>query len=104
MSGNVGNIRIAKWSVARGLRLLKRVSEALAMQTELLAEFETAGASDGYVFEELGECLLALDRGDESRPFFRRAYEQLSKDAYLAENEAARLARLARLRVLGVLP
>ncbi len=99
--GNIDNIRIAKWSVARCLRSLKRVSEALAMQRELLAEFEAAGATDGYVFEELGECLRALGHDDEARPFFARAHNELSKDAYLAENEAARLERLRDLGTMA---
>lgn len=95
--GNVDNIRIAKWSVARCLRSLKHWPEALVMQRELLAEFDAAGATDGYVFEELGECLLVLDRPAEAQPFFARAYAELSKDAYLVEHEAARLARLKQL-------
>ena len=95
--GNVDAIRIAKWSVACCLRSLKHVPEALALQRELLAEFEAAGTTNGYVFEELGECLLALDRVDDAKPFFARAYEELSKDAYLVENEATRLARLKNL-------
>ena len=53
------------------------------------------------MFEELGECLLAHGRGDEARPFFARAHEELSKDAYLAENEVARLERLRQLGAMA---
>ncbi len=97
MQGTVDNIRIAQWSVARCMRSLNRLAEALSMQRALLADFEAAGATDGYVFEELGECLLALGRADEAQSFFKHAYEELSKDAYLVEHDAIRLARLKQL-------
>ena len=51
----------------------------------------------GYTEEELGECLHALGRPDEARPFFARAHERLSRDSWLVENEPDRIARLKRL-------
>ena len=93
---NPVTIRIAKWSVARALRSLERTSEALDMQRSLLEEHESAGTKDGYVFEELAECLLILGKADDARPFFDLAYHELSKDAWLKENEADRLDRLQR--------
>lgn len=89
--------RIAKWTVGRAMRSLGRTEEALAMQQSLLEEHEAAGTSDGYVFEEVAECLFAQDRPDEARPFFGRAYRELSKDDWLTENEPERLDRLKRL-------
>ena len=89
-------IRIAKWSVARALRSLGRAVEALDMQRSLLAEHKSAGTKDGYVYEELAECLLILGKADDARPFFNLAYHELSKDAWLKENEADRLDRLQR--------
>ncbi len=65
--GRLPEIRIAKWCVARALRSLGRLEEALATQQVLLAEHKAAGGKDGYVYEELGECLLALDREAEAR-------------------------------------
>ncbi len=56
--------QIARWTVARALRSLGRTHEALAKQKALLEEHETAGTSDGYVFEEIAECLFALGRPD----------------------------------------
>ena len=94
---SVPEIRIAQWCVARTLRSLKRVEEALSKQMALKAEFEAAGEGDGYVFEEIGECLLALDRAQEAQPYFAKAHELLSQDAWLAEKEPARLARLKEL-------
>ena len=67
------------------------------MQQALLAELDSVGESDGYVFEEIGECLLALGRADEAQPHFARAYELLADDPALAEDRA----RLMRLRALG---
>jgi tetratricopeptide (TPR) repeat protein len=60
-SGTPEQVRIARWSVARCLRSLGRLDEALAIQTEL-----AAGPSDGYVDQELGELLEALGRPEEA--------------------------------------
>ncbi len=96
--GKQPQLDIARWCVARSLRSLGRVEEALAAQQALAADKRAAGrADDGYVSEELGECLLALGRAEEARPHFARAHELLSADAWLAEREPERLARIARL-------
>ncbi|MFN8413347.1 MAG: tetratricopeptide repeat protein [Anaerolineales bacterium] len=95
--GSVDKTRIAIWTVARCLRSLNRMEEALSKQMALKAEFESAGETDGYVFEEIGECLLALNRAEEARPYFAKAYEVLSQDAWLVEQEAERLKRLKEL-------
>jgi tetratricopeptide (TPR) repeat protein len=95
--GQERETRIAKWGVARALRALGRMNEALAMQEALLAEHEAIGSCDGFVFEELGECRLCLNRADEARPFFARAYEVLSKDPWLSRDEPARLQRIKEL-------
>jgi tetratricopeptide (TPR) repeat protein len=97
LEGDVNQIRIATWCVARALRSLQRVEEALSKQMTLKDEFETAGESDGYVFEEIGECLLALDRAQEAQPYFAKAYEILSQDTWLAEKETERIKRLKEL-------
>lgn len=75
--GDARKIRIAEWTVARCFRSLGRVEEALVIQERLLDEWERAGEPDLYVFEELGECLVALGRGDEAKPYFDDA-ERLS--------------------------
>jgi tetratricopeptide (TPR) repeat protein len=90
-------IRIARWCIARDLRALGRIEEALAIQQALFADYQQSLNEDGYVSEELGECLLALGRPDEARPHFQRAYDLLSQDIWLTANEADRLARLQRL-------
>jgi len=97
LKGSVNEIRIAQWCVGRSLRSLKRVEEALSKQITLKAEYEAAGESDGYVFEELGECLLALDRAQEAQPYFAKAHELLSQDVWLAEKEPERINRSKNL-------
>jgi tetratricopeptide (TPR) repeat protein len=89
--------RIATWSVARCLRSLDRFDEALAMQRELERANAQAGVPDGYVFEEIAELLLALDRRAESRPYFERAASELGRDPGVAKAQAARLQRLREL-------
>jgi tetratricopeptide (TPR) repeat protein len=88
----------ASWASARTLRSLGRVKEALTAQRALLAETERAGVTDGYILEEIGECLLALGRADEATPYFAQAFDALSTDDQLAEREPE---RLRRLRTLG---
>jgi tetratricopeptide (TPR) repeat protein len=95
--GQEREARIARWCVARALRSLGRVEEALAMQQALLEANQRDGANDGYGFEELAECLLALGRPAEARPYFARAYAELSRDPWLAKGEPERLERLKTL-------
>ena len=99
LKGSASELRIATWCVARALRSLKHVEEALAKQIKLKAEYDANNQSDGYVFEELGECLLELKRTEEARPYFVKAYETLSQDIWLAEKEPERLKRLKALSV-----
>ena len=95
--GRVNETRIARWCVARILRSLGRVDEALSKQLALSDEYEAAKEKDGYVFEEIGECLLVLNRPEDARPYFYEAYELLVQDTWLAEKEPERLARLKKL-------
>lgn len=88
-------LRVAKWCVARCLRALGRVEEALMKQQTILGE--SGAESDGYIHEEIGECLLALNKADEAKSYFAQAYTLLSQDPWLVENEAGRLARLKEL-------
>jgi tetratricopeptide (TPR) repeat protein len=93
--GKEPELTVAKWTVGRALRSLERYDEALEIHDQLAVS--PHGADDGYVHEERGECLLALGRADEARPAFAQAYELLSGDKWLAENEPDRLARLRDL-------
>lgn len=96
-NGNATAVRVAVWCVARALRSLNRLEEALSRQMDLKKEFDSVGETDGYVLEEIGECLLAMKRTEEAKKYFAGAYDILSQDAFLAENEPERLARLKTL-------
>jgi len=96
--GKPKETRVAEWCVARGLRALGRPVEAIAIQERLAAETARAGEpDDGYMAEEIGECLHALGREDEASPFFARAAELLAADPRLTEHEPGRIERLRRL-------
>jgi tetratricopeptide (TPR) repeat protein len=95
--GRVNETRIVAWCVARTLRSLGRTEEALSRQMVLKDEFDSTGENDGYVFEEIGECLLALNRLEEAHPYFLKAHDRLIQDPWLVEKEPDRLARLKKL-------
>ncbi len=96
--GNETSVFVARWAVARGLRALGRLEEALAAQEGLAADRDAADVpEDGYVSEELGELLLALGREQEATEHFARAADLLGDDPWFAEHEAARLERLRDL-------
>ncbi|HET7515262.1 MAG TPA: hypothetical protein VFJ60_10715, partial [Gaiella sp.] len=88
--GREGRARIARWSIARCLRSRGDVDEALAAQERLLAELDDTGETDGYVLEEIAECLLTLGRRDDARPFFARAHAELADDPQLLRDEPER--------------
>jgi tetratricopeptide (TPR) repeat protein len=89
-------IRIARWSVAKLTRVLGKTAEALPVQQALEKEWAEAGEPDGYVFEEVAECHLALDHAAEAKRYFGLAYDLLSKDDDL-NSEPERLARIKKL-------
>jgi tetratricopeptide (TPR) repeat protein len=89
--------RIALWCIAKTLRFLGRVEEALASQEQQLSAITAEGKDGAYVFEELGECLYALGREEEAIPFFAKAHAALSADPWLAESDPGRIKRLGEL-------
>lgn len=96
--GQPRELRSARWCVARELRALGRVAEALAEQQALLEQSRAAGAApDGYICEEIAECLLLLDRADQARPYAAQALALLSADTWLAAEQPGRLERLRSL-------
>lgn len=97
-SGEFRPMQIARWCIAKTMRMLGRVDEALKIQQDLEKAYARSGEGDnGYVFEELGECLLTLGRKDEAAPYFAKAYEILIKDAWLQRDQPERLERLKQL-------
>jgi len=95
--GDPRGVHIARWAVARAYRSLGRNDDALAIQRQLEAESVAANAPDGYVYEELGELLLANGEQAAAQAHFARAFELLGGDATFQANEPERLARLRRL-------
>ena len=92
-----GPIRIAKWTVARGLRADGQLDAAQELQLALAAETEAANAPDGYVYEELAEIAAARGDANAAAAWAAKAHALLSQDAGFVRREPARLARLATL-------
>jgi tetratricopeptide (TPR) repeat protein len=95
--GDPGNIRVAKWTIARGYRAMGKLDDAEAIQRQLAVETEKAAEPDGYVYEELAEIAIARGNKAAAAPWAAKAYALLKDDGYLKANEAARLQRLAEL-------
>lgn len=94
---NPGGILIARWCIARCQRALGDLDAALAEQRALLEAHQRAGTADGFVHEELAECLLARGQPDAAAPHFAKAHALLSIDPLLSIREPTHLARLAEL-------
>ena len=88
--GSEAPIRVARYSLGCVLRAVGELEEALTVLHIALA----MAGSAGYVEEEIGECLFALGRADEARPFFAEAHEKLLANTDLAESDPARMARI----------
>lgn len=58
--GDPNRIRVARWTVARALRSVGRVQEALDIQLELLPIVRAAGRTDKFVLEEIEACRKEL--------------------------------------------
>ena len=64
--GSANEIRIAVWCVARTLRFRLIESKKPYPNNWLWQRNSNPqGETDGYVFEEIGECLLELNREDK---------------------------------------
>lgn len=95
--GKVEPILMARWNVARTYRALGRFEEALEMQKELLAEYESRKLPVyGYVYEELAE-LYHRKNDPRARAYFQLAYEILSRDVWMVNSQVDRLQRLKDL-------
>ncbi|MEO7255420.1 MAG: tetratricopeptide repeat protein, partial [Casimicrobium sp.] len=90
-------IRVAQWQVANVLRLQKKYDEALAIQLQLEKDMTQANAPDGYVYEEIAEIYLALDKAADAKPYFAKAASVLGADSWFVESEKARLSRLQEM-------
>ena len=98
--GDPNKILIARWCVAKTLRMMDHTEEALEMQRDLYEQYQAAGRRSGYVYEEIAECLTVMGEEQEAQGWFAAAYEELSKDPRLA-TEQDRLNRLKELGKIG---
>lgn len=96
-SGSVRQANVSHCEIARILRMMHRAAEALSMLRRLESELASHGAFDGLVSEEIGECLSDLGRTEEAVEYFGRAYDALSTNVWLADNQPERLRRLRNL-------
>ena len=89
---------IAKWSIAKTLRMMGKTDEALEIQQALHKDIEDGKAgSEGYIYEELMECYLLKNGKEKAAEFAGKAYDLLSKDIWVAENEKDKLDRLKKI-------
>lgn len=84
-----------RWSIGKILRQMGRFEEALQIQQELLVEL--GSRPHGRLFEELAENLHALHRTEAADKYFSLAYEQLSADQWVSDNQPVKLKRLKTL-------
>ncbi|NQV50497.1 MAG: hypothetical protein HQ507_08365 [Candidatus Marinimicrobia bacterium] len=97
-NSKVRETQIAKWTVARTQRSLGNIDLSLKLQLELEQEIlESGSAEDGYVSEEIAECLSLKGQHKAATPHFFKAWKLLSEDLWLQQNEAERLSRLKEL-------
>jgi tetratricopeptide (TPR) repeat protein len=95
--GEMTDVILIKWCIARCLRALGRVAEALEMQRELYAKLNSVPEVNGYVFLEIAECLQLLQNTEEAKTFFELAYKELSLNGWYSDNKSMELGRMQEL-------
>lgn len=95
---NSAHLRQTKSNTARVMRALGRVEEALAIQRQLMREYEATGQESGVTCEEIGECLLILGEKEMAQDYFERAYRLLSQDDTIAPQRIQRLKDLSGIK------
>ncbi|MBX9620898.1 MAG: hypothetical protein K2X28_02535 [Alphaproteobacteria bacterium] len=97
-------VRGAKWGIARSLRSLGSLDNALKMQLELLKEYDDIAqkgefptellvVSRGMVYEELTEIHLA-----NMKKYAALAYQDLSKSPWFVKLEPKRLGKMKNIK------
>ncbi|HEX4055701.1 MAG TPA: hypothetical protein VHX86_15665 [Tepidisphaeraceae bacterium] len=88
---------VARWSIAKLLRLNRRWDEAMEIQKALESDMTKRNDLDGFVFEELAELSLEHNDPQTARDYFHKAYVLLEKVDWLAQGEPGRLNRMKNL-------
>jgi tetratricopeptide (TPR) repeat protein len=81
----------------RMLRMARRPDEAFARMQDIADELRGQNKTDGFVEEELAECLIAVGRASEAGPHAAVAWERLRSETWLADQEPDRYRRLREL-------
>ena len=84
---------------AKAARLAGRVEESISLIQPILDKLLSEEQDDGYIRQEFAEGLFALGKIEEAKPHFSRAYEFLSKDAWVLQNDSEGLARMQLLSI-----
>ena len=66
------------------------------MQETLLADYQSTGDEDGFVSEEIGENLLALNRAEEAKAHFQNAYRLLKAISWVEKDRLKRIRHLSK--------
>jgi hypothetical protein len=83
--------------IARLSRLLGRPEAALAIIEPIAKDLKSKDTPDGYISAEYGQCLVAVGRADEAKPYLVEAYGILSKDDYMMKYEPDQLRHIKEL-------
>jgi tetratricopeptide (TPR) repeat protein len=83
--------------IARLNRLLGHADKALTIIEPIAKDLKSKGQPDGYISAEYGQCLVAVGRADEAKPYLTEAYEILKSDDYMVKYEPDELRHLNEL-------
>lgn len=92
----VGQLPYVRWGLARTLRAVGQVKEALEIQQEILLEQQRINRINGHVFLEIAECFLGLNEPEKAHPFYESAYNLLKEDKWYVDNYPHELARILK--------
>ncbi|MEO1049908.1 MAG: hypothetical protein AAFX87_04765 [Bacteroidota bacterium] len=87
----------AKCDIGKTYRLMGDVETGYEHQMALIEECKTLGVENGYVYEEIAECLMFMERASEAQAYFAKAYCVLSRDCQFPPTEQERLMRMKQL-------
>ncbi|MDP4200055.1 MAG: hypothetical protein Q8922_06440 [Bacteroidota bacterium] len=82
---------------AKAARLAGRMQESQTLMQPILDRLLTEGKDDGYIRQELAEALYSLGKGELAGPHYAMAFELLSVDDWVVQNEPQQLQRMQRL-------